>query len=212
MYTRNKLYYPKSHITTNLRTDGKEWMFEDGTEFKGFYHKYIDGTVLSGAVFHKTDSKKLIPYIDKVTQPNNVEYDALIKRPIIKSPHYTFPIPKLDDYESGKFIRYFIRRRNDVNPSNIMEIDKEQFLSWKKPNFGIDNTLYIATEVDWKLTGPRFDDRTTINIVYGVEDTNKRIVELKDDEFPGIKNFLTNYIELTIYSEYVSPDIKKLFG
>ena len=91
-------------------------------------------------------------------------------------------------------------------------INKDQFLSWKKPNFGIDNTLYIATEVEWKLTGPRFDDRSSVNIVYGVEDTNKRIVELKDDEYPGIKNFLTNYIELTIYSEYVSPDIKKLFG
>ena len=212
MYTRNKLYYPKSHITTNLRTDGKEWMFEDGTEFKGFYHKYIDGTVLSGAVFHKTDSKKLIPYIDKVTQPNNVEYDALIKRPIIKSPYYIFPIPKLEDYEVGKITRYFIRRRNDVNPSNIMEIDKNQFLSWKKPTFGIDNELYIATEVEWKLTGPRFDDRSSVNIIYGVEDTNRRIVELKDDEYPGMKNFLTNHIELSIYSDYVSPDIKKLFG
>jgi hypothetical protein len=212
MFTRNKLYYPKSHITTNLRTDGKEWMFEDGTEFKGFYHKYIDGTVLSGAVFHKTDSKKLIPYIDKVTQPNNVEYDALIKRPIIKSPYYIFPIPKLEDYEVGKITRYFIRRRNDVNPSNIMEIDKDQFLSWKKPNFGIDSTLYIATEVEWKLTGPRFDDRSSVNIIYGVEDTNRRIVELKDDEYPGMKNFLTNHIELSIHSDYVSPDIKKLFG
>ena len=212
MYTRNKLYYPKSHITTNLRTDGKEWMFEDGTEFKGFYHKYIDGTVLSGAVFNKTESKKLIPYIDKVVQPNNIEYDALVKKTVAKSPHYVFPIPKLDDYQTGKFSRYFIRRRNDINPANIMEINKDQFLSWKKPNFGIDNTLYIATEVEWKLTGPRFDDRSSINIIYGVEDTNKRIVELKDDEYPGIKNFLTNYIELSIYSDYISPDIKKLFG
>jgi len=212
MITRNKLYYPKSHITNNLRTDGKEWMLEDGTEYKGFYHKYIDGTVLSGAVFNKTDSKKLIPYIDKVIQPNNIEYDALVKRAVARSPHYIFPIPKIDDYETGRFSRYFIRRRNDINPANIMEIDKDQFLSWKKPNFGIDNELYIATEVEWKLTGPRFDDRSTVNIVYGVEDTNRRIIELKDDEYPGIKNFLTNYIELTIYSEYVSPDIRKLFG
>ena len=211
MITRNKLYYPKSHITTNLRTDGKEWMLEDGTEYKGFYHKYIDGTVLTGAVFHKTESKKLIPYIDKVTQPNNIEYDSLKKKPIAKSPHYIFPIPTSDDYSKGKITRYFIRRRNDVNPANIMEIDKDQFLSWKKPNFGIDNDLYIATELDWKLTGPRFDDRSSVNIIYGVEDTNKRMVKLKDDEYPGIKNFLTNYIELTVHSEYVSPDIKKLF-
>jgi hypothetical protein len=187
-------------------------MFEDGVEFKGFYHKYIDGTVLSGAVFNKADSKKLIPYIDKVKQPNNIEYDALKKRPITISPYYVFPIPTLDDYKVGKFTRYFIRRRNDVSPSNIIEIDKDQFLSWKKANFGIDNRLYITTQVEWKLTGPRFDDRNSINIVYGVEDTNRRIVELKDVEFPGMQNFLTNHIELTIYSDYVSPDIKKLFG
>ncbi len=38
MITRNKLYYPKSHIITNLHTIGNEWMLEDGTEYKGYYH------------------------------------------------------------------------------------------------------------------------------------------------------------------------------
>jgi len=212
MYTRNKLYYPASHIVNNLRTDGLEWMLEDGTEFKGFYHKYIDGTVLTGAVFHKADSKKLIPYVDIIKQPNNFEYDAIIKKPTSVAPHSVFPIPTLDDYKLGKTIRYFLKRRNFSSFQDIMEINKDQFLSWKKQQGGIDNKLYMATEVDWKLTGPLNDDKSTQNIVYGVYDTNQRIVFLKDHEFAGLKNFLTDYIELSIHSITVKDDIKKLFG
>jgi hypothetical protein len=37
------------------------------------------------------------------------------------------------------------------------------------------------------------------------------MVELKDSEFLGLKNFLTDYIEYTIYSPYIDKEIKKLF-
>ena len=112
MATPNKLYYPKSHIVNNLFTKGKEWMFEDGTEFIGYYHKYIDGNVKSGAVFSNTESKKLITYIDKVNQPDNYIYNS-IKTPIKSIPpiiKYTFPT--IDDFNVGKITRYFIKRRN----------------------------------------------------------------------------------------------------
>jgi hypothetical protein len=212
MYIRNKLYYPKSHISTNLRTDGLEWMLEDGTEYKGFYHKYVDGTVLTGAVFHKTDSKKLIPYVNKVDQPNNFEYDAIVKKNRIIAPYYVFPIPILDDYKAGKITRYFLKRRNFSTFQDIIEINKAQWLKLKQYDDGIDNNLYMAVVVDWKLTGPLNDDRSTQNIVYGVYDTNQRIVLLKDHEFAGLKDFLTDYVELSVHSKAVSDDIKKLFG
>jgi len=212
MYIRNKLYYPKSHITTNLRTDGLEWMLEDGTEFKGFYHKYIDGTVLTGAVFNKSESKKLIPYVNKVDQPNNFEYDSITKKIRIIAPYYTFPIPTLDDYKAGRITRYFLKRRNFSSYQDIIEIDKAQWLKLKQYSDGIDNTLYMAVKLDWKLTGPLHDDRTSQNIVYGVYDTNQRIVLLKDHEFAGLKDFLTDYVELSIHSKAVKDDIKKLFG
>jgi hypothetical protein len=212
MYIRNKLYYPKSHISTNLRTDGLEWMLEDGTEYKGFYHKYVDGTVLTGAVFHKTDSKKLIPYVNKVDQPNNFEYDAIVKKNRIIAPYYVFPIPTLDDYKAGKITRYFLKRRNFSTFQDIIEINKAQWLKLKQYDDGIDNNLYMAVVVDWKLTGPLNDDRSTQNIVYGVYDTNQRIVLLKDHEFAGLKDFLTDYVELSVHSKAVSDDIKKLFG
>lgn len=213
MITRNKIYYPKSHIITNLHTIGNEWMLEDGTEYKGYYHKYIDGTVLTGAVFNKSESKKLIPYVNKVAQPNNLIYDK-IKR-INKNftvPQQRIPIPVMDDYEKGKITRYFIKRRNSATYEDIFEVDKPQFKLLKQSKNGIDGNLYVGIEVEWKLTGPLNDLKDGYNTTYGVVDTNQRVVFLKDREFSGLKNFLTDYIEFSIHSKHVSDSIKKMFG
>jgi len=209
----DKLYYPKSHIVTNLYTAGKEFMLADETEYVGFYHRYIDGVVNTGAVPHKSNSKKLIKYIDKIFQPYNLIYNKLIKKRLPESfPTQALVIPNLDDYENGKFTRYFLRRRNYSTYEDIIEVDKPQWKLWKKPNTGINEKLYQGLELSWKLTGPLRDIPNTFNTEYGVADTNQRLVFLKDYEMPGLKNFLTNYIELTIYSPYVKSDIKKLFG
>jgi len=212
MATPNKLYYPKSHIVNNLFTKGKEWMIEDGTEFIGYYHKYIDGNVKSGAVFSNTESKKLITYIDKVNQPDNYIYNS-IKTPIKSIPpiiKYTFPT--IDDFNVGKITRYFIKRRNYSTFQDIFEIDKNQYKLWKFKSGGIDSALYNAIELDWKLTGPLNDVTEGNVVVSGVYDTNLRIVMLKDNVFTGLKNYLTDYTELSIYSPYISEDIKKQFG
>jgi len=213
MITRNKIYYPKSHIITNLYTAGKEWMLDDGTEYKGYYHKYIDGTVLTGAVFNKTESKKLIKFVDKFEQPNTLVYDK-IKKPSrnFTVPQSRYPILTMEDYEKGKITRYFIRRRNSILQEDIFEVDQDQFKLLKRSKNGIDKNLYAGIEMAWKLTGPLNDIRDQYNVVYGVQDTNQRMVILKDREFPGLKNFLTDYTELTIYSKTVSDSIKKMFG
>lgn len=213
MALRNKLYYPQSHIITNLYTTGKEWMLEDGTEYIGFYHRYIDNTVLTEAVYNETVSKKLIPYISKIEQPTTFLYDSLKPRSRFKSPISIAPVPTLDDYKSGKFTRYFLRRRNFTSYQDIIEINKLQYDSWKISVGGIDSTIYNAIFIDWKLTGPLNDYKSDTGLpIYGVFDTNKRIVELKDVTFPGLKSFLTDYIEYSIHSKAVNDDIKKLFG
>ena len=79
MAIRNKIYYPKSHIVENLYTAGKEWMTEDGTEYIGYYHRYIDGKVASGAVYVRSQSVKLIKYVNVAAQPDNAVYNTLIK-------------------------------------------------------------------------------------------------------------------------------------
>jgi hypothetical protein len=213
MITRNKLYYPKSHIINNLNTVGKEWMLEDGTEYKGYYHKYIDGTVLTGAVFNRAESKKLIKYVNRIAQPSTITYDKIkYTSKNFTVPQQRYPILELEDYEKGKVTRYFIKRRNSATYEDIFEVDDVQFKLWKRGKNGIDNNLYFGIEVDWKLTGPVNDIKSEFNTTYGVYDTNKRMVVLKDKEFNGLKNFLTDYTELSIHSKTVSESIKKMFG
>ena len=101
MAVRNKLYYPQSQIVTNLHTSGKEWMTESGEEYVGYYHKYIDGKVASGAVYVKGQSVTLIKYIDHAVQPDNALYNSLIKKKFTPiSPKQTIPIPVADKFDT----------------------------------------------------------------------------------------------------------------
>lgn len=216
--SRRKIYYPKSHIVNNLITNGKEWMFEDGTEYIGYYHKYIEGLVMSGAVFSKSESKKLIPYVDQVVQPYNRIYKQLIdasRFPTVPrfAPRYRYPLPDENDYAEGFMTRYILRKRNYNNRADIIEVDLDQFKLWRKRNFGIDETLYDGIEMYWKLTGPLRDvkDDNGVIKVFGVYDTNLRMVQLKNNEYPGLAEFLTDFTEVTIYSKVTAQSIKDLY-
>lgn len=214
MATRNRIYYPLSHIVTNLYTAGKEWMLKDGTEYIGFYHRYIDGNIMSEAVFNRATSVNLIRYIDQVKQPENLLYNRLAKRVrySVKDPYQVYPVPTEKDFKAGKITRYFLRRRNLTTFEDIYEVNRPQYISWKKPKDGIDETLYSGLELSWKITGPLNDIGVSPNIEYGVYDTNKRMVQLKNREFPGLLYFLTDYTELTIYSAYINDKLKEMFG
>ena len=180
MTTRNKLYYPKTHVVTNLYTSGKEFMLEDSTEYIGFFHRYIDGEIMSGAEYQRGFSKKLIPYVNVIDQPQTFIYDQLKKRVKFVSPTYSFPVLTIENYQEGKITRYFIKRRNFASYSDILEINKQQYNLWNQSGSGIDEKLYDAISLDWKLTGPLNDTNINGNVVYGVSDTNYRIVRLKD--------------------------------
>jgi len=212
MGERNKLYYPSAHIITNLYTSGQEWMSQDGIEYIGYYHQYIDGTVMSGATYQSSTSQNLIPYIQSALQPSNALYDILKPKDIYTSPRQIYVIPKIDDYRAGKITRYFIKRRNFSNFQDIIEIDIDQYKSWARRKSGIDESLYDAITLDWKLTGPLNDNMELENPVYGVYDTNNRMVGLKNRSFPGLRAFLTDFIELSIYSPSVDKKYKDLFG
>jgi hypothetical protein len=216
--SRRKIYYPKSHIVNNLVTNGKEWMFEDGTEYIGYYHKYIEGLVMSLAVFKNGESKKLIPYVDQVVQPYNRIYKQIIdsgKNPTIPrwAPTYRYPAADENDYAAGFMTRYILRKRNYSNRADIIEVDLAQFKLWRKKKFGIDETLYDGIEMPWKLTGPLNDikDANGVIQVYGVYDTNMRMVQLKNNDYPGLADFLTDFTEVTIYSKITPQSIKDLY-
>lgn len=216
MFNRPKIYYPKSKVLNNLYTSGKEWMFEDGIEYIGFYHKYLDGNVASEAIYDKAKSKKLIKYISSTLQPDNIVYNKLknITVKLVKAPVNSVILPVLEDYQAGFFKRHFIYRRNYSSLLNdFFEVDEEQYKSWQTPDEGIDEKLYNGFTIDWKLTGPRHDVVVDGQIKeFGVYDTNRRLAFLYNKMYPNTSKILTDYIEFSIYSKLTSKEIQKQFG
>ena len=216
MVKRNKLYFPKSKIITNLYTPGKEWMLKDtGEEYIGFYHKYTDGLTLTEAVYG-TKSKKLVPYVDKTIQPLTPIYDKLKDKrtKTVITPRLSYNIPAIEDYGKGFFKRYFIYRKNYNDYLDFFEVDIEQWKSWKsdKPNT-IDNNLYNSFIIDWKLTGPVHDIVIDGQIkTFGVYDTNRRLVFLNDKLCSLTSKILTDYTEFTVHSLLTPENIRKQFG
>ena len=65
MAKRKRIYYPEGSIQKGLYTNGGEWMFEDGTEYTGQYHRYLNTKeVFTESYFIKDVSKKLIEFYD----------------------------------------------------------------------------------------------------------------------------------------------------
>lgn len=195
---RPKIYYPKYQIQENLYTDGKEWQTLDGVEYIGPYHRYTDGTVLTESVYSPLLSKNLEPYKEAVTS-NSTIYDTLRPRVDYISPYYAAPVPTKEDFTNGLMFRYLLRPRNDKTSSSIIEIDKTQFDSWKVPKTGISEVLYDAIQIEWKLTGPEYDVDVNGLKVYGVRDTNFRILNLYEPVFSGVRNYLSNLVEYSVY-------------
>lgn len=216
MYTRPKIYYPQSKIITNLFTKGKEWMYENGTEYIGYYHKYLDGLVLTEPYYNMVKSEKLIPYSDIQTQPSNVVYNSVIDKPNTYNfaPVNVYTLPTKDDYSKGFFKRYFIYRRNLKNIyKEFYEVNDVQYKSWKTPKYGIDEILYNAFVIEWKLTGPLHDIMVNDQIKeFGVYDTNRRLVYLNERQFPMISKILTDYTEFSIHHLLTPEEIRKQFG
>jgi hypothetical protein len=176
---------------------------------------------MSGAVYDKVESKTLNNYIDTVQQPEFIIYNQSLNngnqskstRSYNIQPKFAYSAPIENDFITGTFKRYFIKRRNYTSLSDIFEIDAEQFKLWRKVKTGIDETLYNAIEIDWKLTGPLHDivDNDTI-VTYGVSDTNERTIRSNSVMFIGLDKYITDFKEFTVYSPLCPQEFKQKFG
>ena len=174
-------------------------------------HEKLEDIIVRMLFPERKTAKALLRELIQENQDYTIQsvYNSLRVNSNIIAPYQTFPVPTLEDYKQGKIVRYFLKKRNYNDINDLFEINETQFNLWQSRK--IDFTLYTATTMDWKLTGPLHDVKIT-TVEYGVYDTNQRMVNLKEKEFSGIADYLTDYIELSIYSKYVSSDIKKLFG
>ena len=132
-------------------------------------------------------------YIDG--DENILIYDAITNQKLnFVDPILYYPVLKQSDYDNGYFVRYFIKRKFSQDVL-ITEIDQKQFDKIGSTN-GIDPNIYSKVQLDWKISGSRFDviDNGLI-INYGIQDTNLRMLQIKEIEMSGISNYLSNTLQ-----------------
>ena len=205
---RKRIYYTKAQITEGLVTSGKQWMYVDGTEYIGQYHRYTTDEVFSEATYIDGKSKILIPYIDTKTigQQNelgidtskNFEYNSIKTLDVQIS---QIPNPNTErvtdrDIEVGYVVRYFAYK---VNDGQLLELNKEDYDSVGSPN-GLDAILWKKFNLRWKITGPDNDilDRFGNIKESGIIDTNRRTLNLKSEEYPTLMEYITDLTEYAV--------------
>lgn len=204
---RQRAYYTKGQINSGLNTNGSEWMLVDGTEYIGQFHSYTTGEVFTEANFVDGISKKLIPYVDVMTlnQQNeigidlnkNFEYDNIKSLKVVKSskPNASTRQPTDRDRSNGYFVRYFASR---VNDDEIIEISVKDAQNVGSEN-GLDINLYKLFNLRWKISGPVNDILDAFGNIKesGIFDTNLRTINLKSQEYPSLKNYITDFLEFS---------------
>ena len=213
---RLKIYYPENQIIRNLTAGPRQWMLEDGTEYVGPYHRYSTGEVYTESGWNEFQSKKLLPYKVTYQSPGNLVYDKITKTKVLNfsAPSYYFPILEESDFVNGSVNRFFVQRNNQTNPVySIIEVNETQFNALRLTGTGVNGNLYTGISIPWKLTGPRFDvlNQNGVRLEPGVEDTNKRLIEINSVKMPGLQNYLTDYIELSIHWPPTPLGIKNKF-
>jgi len=197
---RIKVYYPKSEITNNLYTSGKEWMLEDNTEYLGSYHKYTTGEVYTRSTWNATLSKKLIKF--EPTDTVNFIYKEL--KPDVKtkfnSVNAYYPKITSQDRTKGFIKRFFLKK---INSTVITEIGKKQYDEFNKKK--IDPNMNISVTIQWIITGPKQDEYQGNILVPGVATQNKKSIQSAINIMPGIELYLDNVLQFYSDTEFIVP-------
>jgi hypothetical protein len=193
-------YYPKSRILTSQTTKGKEFLLPSGNTYKGNYYITYDGKYITG----DNPTSKNQQILSKINQEinsnklsnqqnnqvyrnlNNIDLEELI------DPNSYIPIISGEDYKLGKITRYFAKKRQPRG-FVIIEIDRDSFTDIKDQKGIYNYAKWDVTSLLWQISGPLNNELKEGNIVRaGILDTNKRIVDLKNKNFIGVKEYLTD--------------------
>lgn len=194
------MYYPKSQITTDLYTNGNEFIIKNSSKpYVGYYWKNSIGKFFTGKNPQNTPCEELIKNVNNNNNSNiNLTYSKIdnpfseyvkiknINTSLQKEiPYYIPEYPSEQDYVKGEFNRYFCKKTNEYF---YIEINKDLFNKLKNKDPKIEFTLYQPFYINWKLTGNKED---TYNL-------NKNTVEY---------NMYKN--KLLMFNEYLKKDYIK---
>jgi hypothetical protein len=196
---RLKLYYPTEEITNNLYTYGSELMTEDNVEYVGPFHRYVTGEVYTGSTWDAKTSKKLVVFQqqNKITIYNTLKPDIKVK---YITPNRIQPQITSADIFRGSIQRYFICKQNE---RIIFEVDAAQYNDWTSNV--IDNKIYIATRIEWTITGPIQDSQKGNVLIPGVTTKNIQQIKVATRTIPAIVSILTNPLEFYVDTDYIKP-------
>tara|TARA_R110000744_G_scaffold15863_3_gene43866 strand:- start:7341 stop:7952 length:612 start_codon:yes stop_codon:yes gene_type:complete len=200
------MYYPPNKIKPNQYTRGGEYaLVQNGSNYIGYYFTTFDGKAFTGKTIGDTSNAELIissqttspsqdysllsnPFYTQILQGNN---DDIQNLPKYSMPRPYTPIPTDSDYQRRFFTRYFMRR---VNGSNISEISSETFNDLPQGE-KYNSALYVTTSLSWQISGQL--ETTTENgiITRGVRQVNMETVQQTNLVFIGINQYLTDYAE-----------------
>lgn len=199
------MYFPKSRISKPLQSTSGDFININGTPYIGTYYKTYDNRFFTGtSPLDKTtkEIKKIPPRTNRLIHGvNNSKYqsintDVRLSEFIEPKPHIV--IPTEIDYSMGKITRYFAKERK-IRIFKIIEINKETFQDISNQEGIYNYPGWDVISMFWQISGPKNNIISGGNIVkVGIEDTNKRIIDIKNKNFIGLKEYLTN---LTQYSK-----------
>lgn len=81
------------------------------------------------------------------------------------------PKPKDIDYKTGYISRYFVQKANDSD-AVIYEVSTSTY------NRLISNPMYISTNLDWRLTGPKEEVKKSNSISVRIASNNIQKIQL----------------------------------
>jgi len=206
-------YYPLNRVKTDQKTDGTRFTL-NGSPYKGPYYETYDGNYFTGPDPIQGPSQALIERENNslagaadIGYPNYNNFEAKQKNKLsatlnspaialnssltteFKIPQSHYPTPTETDYKRGALVRYFAKKRDRAG--FVIEVDKETYDSLQRADSVYDYVNYEAISLFWQISGPFYDDRTNRQYkVAGIIDTNKRIVEAKEQVFTGIKAYI----------------------
>ena len=210
-------YIPKNMVNTNLYTAGGELTDSEGKPYEGYYHELFNGQTNSGKTPLTPNSKRLIKSKASQTQSGsgnnvpvsllNTQYQSLNSTnqelyKFGKDPDYFVVQPTGDDYRRGSITRYFAKRKNQT-PPQIREINKSTFDSINRQDGEYNYALWSIISLFWKISGPLFDSKDQNGVLKaGIVNTNERLRNSANQQFRGIKAYLSDPIKYSI-----KPDI-----
>jgi len=195
------MYYPLSQITSNLYTNGNEFIYlNNKLPYIGHYWKTSSGKYYTGKTPQDTPTEEIILFVDSI-QPQttpvfpldtntyynqdeaiSIEYLTITNPPPPSLiPNYSPNIPTQNDYQIGEYRRYFCKKTNEII---YLEINKDTYDKLINQDSSILYQLYQPFNLPWQLTG----DKSQVFI------TNKNITELtsQQQKLPMLSEYLRN--------------------